>query len=122
MTHNKSVKTFDGISPYLELEDECLEATMMSHQTYLAENSKFVPNFKRKKSFHKGNKNYNIKPRHDEKIKYRGKHGNKNNMNKVKCFNYQKFGHFIKNCSESKRAHNIENVCTFHNIYYHFFI
>ncbi|CAN6439647.1 unnamed protein product [Victoria cruziana] len=80
---------------------------------YLAKNSKSVPDFKKKKVFHKKSKakiNLNVKPKHDEKMKRRGKHGSKKNMSKVKCFNCQKFGHFAKDCNELKRVLNAEKI------------
>lgn len=77
MSHNKSIK-FDDIVHHLELKDEWFEAIGISHQTYLVENSKFVPSFKKKIDFHvnkfKGKKNYNDKPKYDGKMNRRKKH------------------------------------------------
>lgn len=44
------------------------------------------------------------------------RHDNKKNMNKVKCFNCQKFDHFINDFNEPKKIHEMENVCTFRKL------
>lgn len=120
------MKTFDDISHHSKLEDEQLEATRISYQAYLTKNSRFVLSFKKKKGFHinksKDKKNFNIKPRHDKKMKCCGKCGNKKNMSMVKCFNGQKFGHFVKYYNESKRVHDMEKVYTFSGLNYYSFV
>lgn len=52
---------------------------------------------------------------------YRGKHGNKKNMNKVKCFNYQKVGHFTKENDKSKRVYKMKKACVISKMSYYSF-
>ena len=104
LTHNDNIKTFDGLSQHVELEEDCLLADKPVGQAYMTESKKFGAFGTAWKKW----KGKGFKPRKGgnktilsgNKRKGRKRTGKQNkNMN---CFSYGKPSHFARECTEPK--------------------
>jgi hypothetical protein len=106
MTHNENIKNFTDISRHVELEVERQEATKSA--ALIAHGGQGKPNgFKRKdkgKATRQGGPSTNAPKVNKGANQHKRKHGAKKNISKMKCYNYNKLGHFARDCIEPKNV------------------
>ncbi|XP_042983166.1 uncharacterized protein LOC122312588 [Carya illinoinensis] len=102
--HNENIKDFDDISCHLELEAELLEVAKLNHTAYVANvGSRKTLRPKRKKSKNGVAAGQIKKVSRTSQRTKRGKR--KKNESKLECFNCEKIGHFVRDCTELKKVH-----------------
>lgn len=107
-THNESIRTFNDIKYHLELEGECFEADKLSNHDYMAESSsRKALGFEHKKG-HKYNQKVerfylNQKKPNAKKHPRDKRVGKKKDKSEMKCYNYNKLGHFAREYIEQKK-------------------
>ncbi|KAL0378716.1 UNVERIFIED_CONTAM: hypothetical protein Sradi_3177100 [Sesamum radiatum] len=109
LTHNEQIKTFDSVASHLKLEADRRESERAQQTAFIAHAGQRKPH--KGKHWNKPNgaepsqiQKQNLAPQGGKTMKRRrGKRGRKKNMEKAKCYNCQKMGHFAREHTESKK-------------------
>ena len=103
---------------HLELEEDWLEANKPNTDLYVASFSSHSSSNKKRKftGAYQQNKGKEMASAHKKQKFYRHGKGKfppkkKKNMKRVKCYNYGKRGHFVRDCIESKKVQTLKHIC-----------
>ncbi|GAV57760.1 UBN2_2 domain-containing protein, partial [Cephalotus follicularis] len=106
LTYNENTKNFADVSRRVELEaerEEAIRATALFPQGGKLHGNWSKRKNKGKSSTKEGSSNQGPRVGRVSK-RHRGKRGGKKDKTKVKCYNFQKMGHFAHECTEPKQV------------------
>ena len=99
--HNENLKTFEDKLHHLELKVERLEAAKANDLALVADAGSHRPSWPKNEKVERAD----LGPLVTNNFKHKkGKRGGKKFKAKGTCFNYDKLGHFARDCTEPKKV------------------